>query len=205
MKFANFTPALERLRQACSTTGSESSAVRCRACRRRSRRPERRSPLREVANDAALGTSDRRRARDDRGARRRSTWAIFERGEAWLSARWTLPATVGATLGLPTSIPALAMGLVGLAAAGWVVWRMTLGGDHRVPRLALADARAAPRRPAWQAREAPRSPRRPARRGDLPLRPRPRAPAERPQGRERRGARDRHRHRARPLRARCAR
>ncbi len=65
------------------------------------------------------------------------TWGIFERGEAWLSARWTLPATVGATLGLPTWIPALAMGLVGLAAAGWVVWRMTLGGDHRVPRLAL--------------------------------------------------------------------
>ena len=29
------------------------------------------------------------------------------------------------------------MGLLGLLAVGWVVWRMTLGGDGRVPRLAL--------------------------------------------------------------------
>ena len=95
------------------------------------------------------------------------TWGIFERGEAWLSARWTLPATVGATLGLPTWIPALAMGLLGLAAAGWVVWRMTLGGDRRVPRLALPTlARSSPGRAAGARSSA--TPRCPARRGDLP-------------------------------------
>jgi Ca-activated chloride channel homolog len=64
-------------------------------------------------------------------------WGLFARGEAWLSARWTVPATVGATLGLPVWVPATALGVVGLVAVGWVVWRMTLGGDSRVPRIAL--------------------------------------------------------------------
>ena len=62
---------------------------------------------------------------------------LFARGEAWLSARWTLPSTIGATLGVPVWVPGTTIGLGGLLAVGWVVWRMTLGGDGRVPRLAL--------------------------------------------------------------------
>jgi len=50
-------------------------------------------------------------------------WPLLARGEAWLSAKWLVPIWVVAP--------------VGLLAVGWVVWRMTLGADARVPRLAL--------------------------------------------------------------------
>jgi Ca-activated chloride channel family protein len=52
-----------------------------------------------------------------------SIWPVFARGEAWLSAKWLAPLWV--------TLP------VALVAVGWVVWRMTLGADARVPRLAL--------------------------------------------------------------------
>ncbi len=64
-------------------------------------------------------------------------WGLFERGDAWRSAQWTIPVSLGIFLGVPTWATGLALGLVGLAATSWVVWRMTLGGDLRVPRLAL--------------------------------------------------------------------
>jgi Ca-activated chloride channel family protein len=65
------------------------------------------------------------------------TWGLFERGVAWRSAQWTLPASVGVSLGLPTWAVLLAFGLAAVGATGWVVWRMTIGGDARVPRIAL--------------------------------------------------------------------
>jgi Ca-activated chloride channel family protein len=52
-----------------------------------------------------------------------SAWAIFARGEAWLSAKWLLPLWITAPLGV--------------AVVAFVAWRMTLGADTRVPRLAL--------------------------------------------------------------------
>jgi Ca-activated chloride channel family protein len=52
-----------------------------------------------------------------------SLWAIAARGEAWLSAKWLVPIWV--------AVP------VAVAAVAWVAWRMTLGADTRVPRLAL--------------------------------------------------------------------
>ena len=64
-------------------------------------------------------------------------WGIFARGEAWQSAKWTVPASVATTLGVPPWIVVVVMALVGLGAVGWVAWRMTLGADLRVPRLAL--------------------------------------------------------------------
>jgi Ca-activated chloride channel family protein len=64
-------------------------------------------------------------------------WGLIERGEAWRSAQWTVPVSVGTAVGVPSWVAGLALGLVGLAATVWVVWRMTLGGDLRVPRLAL--------------------------------------------------------------------
>ena len=64
-------------------------------------------------------------------------WGLFERGDAWRSAQWTVPSSMGTVLGVPTWVTGLGLGLIGLAATGWVVWRMTLGGDLRVPRLAL--------------------------------------------------------------------
>ncbi len=125
-------------------------------------------------------------------------WAAFARGEAWLSAKWTLPATVAATLGVPPWVPGLVLAIVGLGATGWVVWRMTLGGDARVPRIALptlaplSSVRA-------EARAAAGPPGRPPRSRDPPLHPRDRATPERAQGGERGGAGDRHRPRARPV------
>jgi Ca-activated chloride channel family protein len=50
-------------------------------------------------------------------------WAVVARGEAWLSAKWLVP--------LWAIVPAA------LVVCGWVVFRMTLGNDGRVPRLAL--------------------------------------------------------------------
>ena len=64
-------------------------------------------------------------------------WGLVERGDAWRSAQWTLPTSIGTAVGVPTWVAGLALGLVGLGATGWVVWRMTIGGDLRVPRLAL--------------------------------------------------------------------
>jgi Ca-activated chloride channel family protein len=64
-------------------------------------------------------------------------WGVFARGEAWMSAKWTLPASVATSIGVPTWAVMLVMGLAAAGAVGWVVWRMTLGGDARVPRLAL--------------------------------------------------------------------
>jgi Ca-activated chloride channel family protein len=64
-------------------------------------------------------------------------WGVAERGSAWLSARWTLPETIATAVGVPTWVPGAAMATAGVAAAAWIVWRMTLGGDHRVPRIAL--------------------------------------------------------------------
>jgi Ca-activated chloride channel family protein len=50
-------------------------------------------------------------------------WPLVARGEAWLSAKWLAPIGVVAP--------------VAVIAVAWVVWRMTLGADSRVPRLAL--------------------------------------------------------------------
>ncbi|HEY2514553.1 MAG TPA: VWA domain-containing protein [Polyangiaceae bacterium] len=50
-------------------------------------------------------------------------WAVFARGHAWISAKWM--------------VPLWAAGPVALLLVGWVAWRMTLGNDVRVPRLAL--------------------------------------------------------------------
>jgi Ca-activated chloride channel homolog len=64
-------------------------------------------------------------------------WGLFARGLAWQSAQWTLPTSMAVTLGVPTWVTGGLLAAAGLALAGWVVWRMTLGGDLRVPRLAL--------------------------------------------------------------------
>jgi Ca-activated chloride channel family protein len=64
-------------------------------------------------------------------------WGVVERGDAWRSAQWTVPVTMATSIGVPLWVAALVLGLVGLAGTGWTVWRMTLGGDGRVPRLAL--------------------------------------------------------------------
>jgi Ca-activated chloride channel family protein len=68
----------------------------------------------------------------------------LDRGDAWLSARWTVwpgplgvhPSTADALgwLGRAGWCVALVMGL---AAVPYLVWRMTLGADARVPRLGL--------------------------------------------------------------------
>jgi Ca-activated chloride channel family protein len=47
-------------------------------------------------------------------------YPLAMRGEAWLSAKWIAP-----------------WWLVALALAPWVIWKMTLGADARVPRLHL--------------------------------------------------------------------
>jgi len=52
-----------------------------------------------------------------------SVWAILARGEAWLSAKWLVPLWLAAP--------------VAAVIVAWVAWRMTLGKDTRVPRLAL--------------------------------------------------------------------
>jgi Ca-activated chloride channel family protein len=71
-------------------------------------------------------------------------WPAFARGEAWLGAKWTAwPGPLGAH-------PSTADTLAWLARAAWctalgaallsvpyLVWRMTLGADARVPRLGL--------------------------------------------------------------------
>ena len=71
-------------------------------------------------------------------------WPILARGEAWWTAKWTAwPGPLGPH-------PSTADALGWLARAGWcavlaagvlavpyVVWRMTLGADARVPRLGL--------------------------------------------------------------------
>ena len=64
-------------------------------------------------------------------------WGVFARGEAWQSAQWTVPASIATTIGLPPWAVVPVITLVGLAGVGWVAWRMTLGADARVPRLAL--------------------------------------------------------------------
>lgn len=71
-------------------------------------------------------------------------WPALARGEAWRSARWTVwPGTLG---GHPSTADALSWSLragwcVALAAVlfsvPYLVWRMTLGADLRVPRLGL--------------------------------------------------------------------
>jgi Ca-activated chloride channel family protein len=71
-------------------------------------------------------------------------WPAFARGEAWWSAKWT------AWPGLLGSHPSTADTLAWLARAAWcgviavalasvpfIVWRMTLGSDARVPRLRM--------------------------------------------------------------------
>ncbi len=92
-------------------------------------------------------------------------WPAAARGEAWREARWTAwPGPLGVH-------PSTADALGWLARAGWcvalgatllaipyVVWRMTLGADARVPRLGLptiAPLRLGPR--GWRAplRDAP--------------------------------------------------
>jgi Ca-activated chloride channel homolog len=71
-------------------------------------------------------------------------WPAIERGDAWWNAKWTVwPGQLG-------SHPSTADTLAWLARAGWciaiatallsvpfVVWRMTLGSDARVPRLGM--------------------------------------------------------------------
>jgi Ca-activated chloride channel family protein len=81
------------------------------------------------------------------------------RGEAWRSARWTVwPGTLGPEPGTADSLAWIArfgwcLALVGgLLAVPYVVWRMTLGSDARVPRLGLptiAPLAAGPR--GWRA------------------------------------------------------
>ena len=71
-------------------------------------------------------------------------FSALARGDAWLSARWTVwPGPLG---GHPSTADALAwLGRAGwcvalvlaLALVPYVVWRMTLGADARVPRLGL--------------------------------------------------------------------
>ncbi len=71
-------------------------------------------------------------------------WPVLARGDAWGTAKWTVwPGLLGAR-------PSTADTLAWLARAGWcvaiaaallavpfVVWRMTLGSDARVPRLGM--------------------------------------------------------------------
>jgi Ca-activated chloride channel family protein len=68
----------------------------------------------------------------------------FARGDAWLSARWTAwPGPLGAhpstadTLGWLGRAGWCALLVATLALVPYVVWRMTLGADARVPRLGL--------------------------------------------------------------------
>jgi Ca-activated chloride channel family protein len=73
-----------------------------------------------------------------------AVWPALMRGDAWGSARWTAwPGVLGAH---PSTADALAwfarLGWCGALAAAlllvpYVVWRMTLGADARVPRLGL--------------------------------------------------------------------
>jgi Ca-activated chloride channel family protein len=73
-----------------------------------------------------------------------AVWPALMRGDAWRSARWTAwPGVLGAH---PSTADALAwfarLGwcgalVVSLLLVPYVVWRMTLGADARVPRLGL--------------------------------------------------------------------
>jgi len=71
-------------------------------------------------------------------------WPALARGEAWQSARWAAwpgplgvhPSTADALSWMVRAGGCLALG-AGLLAIPFVVWRMTLGADSRVPRLGL--------------------------------------------------------------------
>jgi Ca-activated chloride channel family protein len=71
-------------------------------------------------------------------------WPIAERGDAWRSARWSVwpealgpsPSTADALAWLSRAGYCAAL-VVGLVLVPFVVWRMTLGADARVPRLGL--------------------------------------------------------------------
>src|SRR5258708_21469640 len=92
-------------------------------------------------------------------------WPAAARGEAWREARWTAwagplgvhPSTADALGWLARAGWCVALGAT-LLAIPYVVWRMTLGADARVPRLGLptiAPLRLGPR--GWRAplRDAP--------------------------------------------------
>jgi Ca-activated chloride channel family protein len=71
-------------------------------------------------------------------------WPIWARGEAWRVARWAAwPGTPGANASTADTLAWLARAggcavlVVALAAVPFVVYRMTLGADARVPRLGL--------------------------------------------------------------------
>jgi len=92
-------------------------------------------------------------------------WPALARGEAWPSARWAAwpgpldvhPSTADAVAWLVRAGGCLLLA-AGLGAVPFVVWRMTLGADSRVPRLgvpAIAPIVLGPR--GWRAsvRDAP--------------------------------------------------
>jgi len=92
-------------------------------------------------------------------------WPALARGEAWSSARWAAwpgplgahPSTADALSWLVRAGAFVALG-ASIAAVPFVVWRMTLGADSRVPRLgvpAIAPIALGPR--GWRAslRDAP--------------------------------------------------
>jgi Ca-activated chloride channel family protein len=92
-------------------------------------------------------------------------WPVLARGEAWQSARWAAwpgplgvhPSTADALSWVVRASGCLALA-AGVLAVPFVVWRMTLGADSRVPRLgvpAIAPVVLGPR--GWRAslRDAP--------------------------------------------------
>jgi len=92
-------------------------------------------------------------------------WPALARGEAWSSARWAAwpgplgahPSTADALSWLVRAGAFVALG-ASIVAVPFVVWRMTLGADSRVPRLgvpAIAPIALGPR--GWRAslRDAP--------------------------------------------------
>jgi Ca-activated chloride channel family protein len=74
-----------------------------------------------------------------------AVWPAIMRGDAWRSAQWsawpgvlgTHPSTADTLAWLARSAWCVALALI-LVAVPFVVWRMTLGADARVPRLGLS-------------------------------------------------------------------
>jgi Ca-activated chloride channel homolog len=71
-------------------------------------------------------------------------WPALARGEAWWAARWAAwPGAVGPSASTADTLAWLVRAswfaalILGLALVPYVVWRMTLGADARVPRLGV--------------------------------------------------------------------
>ena len=141
MKFADVTPTLEECERALSQA---ERVVRATMPDRRRRRHASSQEARARESSASSAARSSRSARSRRW-RWRSSVRSLARGDAWRTRDVDVPGRARSG-----RIPRRPMRSAGWARAGWcvllagdllavpyVVWRMTLGADARVPRLGL--------------------------------------------------------------------